>query len=761
MRLSLGHHVIARASVSDVTEVAQALAGQICQLIQAEQEAVGYVPPRSHAYRYFAPKPDLEKLKAAHRAILAKGQSWPVPVPEKAIRTPAALRVWGGGTSRQIKLVLDDDKSRNGAFNPWRRQLHITVSPRHIQQSYDENYEMILGVMIHELRHAVDWAYRSNLPAEQVIKTDSGEPIKREDGTVATFPSDRYQVDQHPARQQYFPESTLSWWRAYLANPTEQSSWAGNVANEFKEYPKNGQELNARLREIKRPMITDEGWAQAKASQPEIKDEVLRTMLPREAIIEVPVIDLLPENKKRPFIEMVTKALEQRFPNESGRAQAERERRDGPQPSNVQIMRENLANEKRVSNKTVELFAKMVWLKYFKTQGRGGAQFEGGENYRKYRSLKSFLAGEGTQSIVMHALNDYEIYQLTEKMPKNSRDEVPSLGRLIDRLKLSMGIEPTEWSNGERLPARAASARAGLGDRVAMPMPVELPEGWDVEIRARPNRIAVVLYKDYLTAEKKLTAYISANRHLVKMREGHSVPIWQVADSYTYVQGWGAYVYEQLLKTVSARGEYVSSDENVSDAAAAVWNKYFGRTDVEHTRHPRTVNKFFPFPEEGPDEGTARSEPSLQHAYRLKQASDGQLTERELAAMHMVQVHLSTNRPAYGLKKKYHGHAHSLGGYCSKAAEAVFEILGGHEAGYTLHSGKDEGGTHWWVQRGDVILDPTAEQYTSQGKSPPYPGQRKSPASLRNPKRVDRPSNDVAQLLSDLPDLPRKARLKL
>lgn len=65
---------------------------------------------------------------------------------------------------------------------------------------------------------------------------------------------------------------------------------------------------------------------------------------------------------------------------------------------------------------------------------------------------------------------------------------------------------------------------------------------------------------------------------------------------------------------------------------------------------------------------------------------------------------------------------HVTFGHCYAASEALYHLLGGKEAGYKAVCGRDsEGITHWWlVDVGGNILDPTAEQYTSRGVSPPY-----------------------------------------
>ena len=63
-----------------------------------------------------------------------------------------------------------------------------------------------------------------------------------------------------------------------------------------------------------------------------------------------------------------------------------------------------------------------------------------------------------------------------------------------------------------------------------------------------------------------------------------------------------------------------------------------------------------------------------------------------------------------------------MAGHCYAASEALYHLLGGTKSGYTPHRGKDELGiTHWWLQNSNgKIVDPTAEQYLSVGRTPPY-----------------------------------------
>lgn len=50
-------------------------------------------------------------------------------------------------------------------------------------------------------------------------------------------------------------------------------------------------------------------------------------------------------------------------------------------------------------------------------------------------------------------------------------------------------------------------------------------------------------------------------------------------------------------------------------------------------------------------------------------------------------------------------------GLCYVATEAAYHYLGGKEAGYTAHYMVHEGVGHWFLKRGDTLIDLTAGQF--------------------------------------------------
>jgi hypothetical protein len=73
-------------------------------------------------------------------------------------------------------------------------------------------------------------------------------------------------------------------------------------------------------------------------------------------------------------------------------------------------------------------------------------------------------------------------------------------------------------------------------------------------------------------------------------------------------------------------------------------------------------------------------------------------------------------KPEYRAKNK----SNPMYGHCYVATEALFHSMGEHN--FKPHYGKGmDGITHWWLQdSAGNRLDVTKEQYTSQGKVPPY-----------------------------------------
>lgn len=61
-------------------------------------------------------------------------------------------------------------------------------------------------------------------------------------------------------------------------------------------------------------------------------------------------------------------------------------------------------------------------------------------------------------------------------------------------------------------------------------------------------------------------------------------------------------------------------------------------------------------------------------------------------------------------KAKYQGKP-GLTGHCYVASEALYHLLGGRESGWVPTFIRHEGEPHWYLRRGQQVLDPTASQF--------------------------------------------------
>jgi len=61
-------------------------------------------------------------------------------------------------------------------------------------------------------------------------------------------------------------------------------------------------------------------------------------------------------------------------------------------------------------------------------------------------------------------------------------------------------------------------------------------------------------------------------------------------------------------------------------------------------------------------------------------------------------------------------------GHCFHASIALYKLLGGRQAGYSVCRATDDAGiSHYWLRApSGYVIDPTAEQYTSLGRVPPH-----------------------------------------
>ncbi|MBF84920.1 MAG: hypothetical protein CL489_10715 [Acidobacteria bacterium] len=98
---------------------------------------------------------------------------------------------------------------------------------------------------------------------------------------------------------------------------------------------------------------------------------------------------------------------------------------------------------------------------------------------------------------------------------------------------------------------------------------------------------------------------------------------------------------------------------------------------------------------------------------------------RELADKYIekIQSSLSKDLLSPRMKKIIENQPprHVTAGHCYITAEALYHLLGGKEKGLKpFVAMQDTGITHWWLEWDGEIVDPSKEQFTSEGREPPY-----------------------------------------
>lgn len=103
---------------------------------------------------------------------------------------------------------------------------------------------------------------------------------------------------------------------------------------------------------------------------------------------------------------------------------------------------------------------------------------------------------------------------------------------------------------------------------------------------------------------------------------------------------------------------------------------------------------------------------------------------------------------------------HPTFGHCASATQAAYYMLGGKKSGYVPQVAKeDDGTTHWWLRHRQTghVIDPTKEQYTSQGEKPPYDLGRGCGFPNPNPDAPSRRGQEIIDRISGKPFRQAKA----
>ncbi|MED5523170.1 MAG: hypothetical protein VX447_00240 [Pseudomonadota bacterium] len=113
------------------------------------------------------------------------------------------------------------------------------------------------------------------------------------------------------------------------------------------------------------------------------------------------------------------------------------------------------------------------------------------------------------------------------------------------------------------------------------------------------------------------------------------------------------------------------------------------------------------------------------------------MNETEVKIFKLVKAELTDEL----IPKRYRGLVNNrFCGHCHHASLAMYNLLGGNEAGYKLKKAIDEKEIphYWLVNSSNEIIDPTAEQYSELGRPFPYvqekgerPSYRKSNATKK------------------------------
>jgi hypothetical protein len=170
---------------------------------------------------------------------------------------------------------------------------------------------------------------------------------------------------------------------------------------------------------------------------------------------------------------------------------------------------------------------------------------------------------------------------------------------------------PPEWGAKPSAPESVGEPeKAGAIEVMAMPMPKRLPRGWKLKELGNDSQHG---WRIFRPGSPEPVASINISR---------TPEAWVVSWVRTSESGYGAFLYETAMKWVSARGEYLARGDNTTDSAAAVWDKYHARDDVERTPYevdPTVSNHGLDAPE-------PRTEESLKYRYRFKPKASIEVT---------------------------------------------------------------------------------------------------------------------------------------
>ncbi len=92
---------------------------------------------------------------------------------------------------------------------------------------------------------------------------------------------------------------------------------------------------------------------------------------------------------------------------------------------------------------------------------------------------------------------------------------------------------------------------------------------------------------------------------------------------------------------------------------------------------------------------------------------DGSLTARETQLISDIRAVLTPDLLHKSYLKRWTPRRTKDWGHCYAASEALYHLLGGKIAGYAPHQVFIDGESHWFLKTGDIILDPTPDQFAA------------------------------------------------
>lgn len=94
-----------------------------------------------------------------------------------------------------------------------------------------------------------------------------------------------------------------------------------------------------------------------------------------------------------------------------------------------------------------------------------------------------------------------------------------------------------------------------------------------------------------------------------------------------------------------------------------------------------------------------------------KQRQADSLSLQEIHAIEDVQAVLTPDLLEASYMRGWTPHRPRYWGHCYAASEALYHLLGGKKAGYIPMNVNINGESHWYLQRGKIVLDPAGEQF--------------------------------------------------